>query len=100
MAEAIWGAGMARRRRPDRAPRAAIQIDEGSQVAGLGMTRRCALPAMVPARPPSLPLAPRCGNSAQSRIVAQQKVARVRGFGFKPGTVAGDKKPMADFVAE
>lgn len=32
--------------------------------------------------------------------MVEQKVAGVKGFGLKGGTVAWDEKPMADFVAE
>ena len=78
----------------------ALALEYEANCTFLGMTRRSALPATGTTRPPCPSLAPRCGNSAQPRIVAQQKVARVRDFGFKPGTVAGDQKPMADFVAE
>lgn len=32
--------------------------------------------------------------------MTQQKVACVQRFGFKPGTVAGNEKPMADLIAK
>jgi hypothetical protein len=47
---------------------------------------------------PTLP--PRFRDPAETRIVTQKQVAGVKGFGFEPGTVAGNEKPVSDLIAE
>lgn len=45
-------------------------------------------------------LAPGCGDSSETWVMAKQEMARVEDFLLKSWVVAGDEKPVTDFTFE